>query len=250
MTELATIEVVFNGTYSKEEKEAGKLYLLELLTPTCNTLYRQDVHFDVYLEDGSLKAVLIVAGSIYAAIGAYGSFRSGLDQLKKDAIVVASLLEADIRKNGIDHSDIVSIKRSARFSSKLTRLMNRIEKIEQSNLDSEASKKEISLIRRNIDRLIQEATTEADKLLVIFAAEEADKDNRIFNRQSKYPEKPDRPDRIERLFYIRNREFEELDFNLRLEPNTKFIPLENPNKKKIDLDEYLSDVFRLPPKLS
>ena len=56
---------------------------------------------EINLVDGSLKAYILVLGTLYIAIGQYGSFRSGLEYLKQDADTIFNGTMSQLYKNGL-----------------------------------------------------------------------------------------------------------------------------------------------------
>ena len=205
MTELASISLVLKGEFSEEEKTYGESYLRDLIEPTAKRIYRQDVEIIISSEDGSLKVTLVFLGVLYTTIAGYGSFRAGLDQLGKDAQFLSSLIETDIKKNGFPEDNIVSVKKNTRFSSKLSRLMTRVEKLDNLKNTEIDKKREIELVIRNINKLLAEATNEADRMLVVLAIEEVD-NQEIFIKKN--PNKPERPEINNKMYFVRKSEYD------------------------------------------
>jgi len=199
VTELGSIYIEFDSEYSEREKQEIDEYFRSVVGPIARTVFRQDVSLEIHLEDGSLKVALVIAGSLYMAIGAYGSFRSGLKQIKNDIQVVSSFLQSDIKKNGYPEEKVISINKESSVASKALRLLRRIEKINRSDLNDK-DKREIELIQRNIDKLLHQVSNEADRVLVILAAAEADKNGYVLQID---PNTPERPGSINRKFYVR-----------------------------------------------
>lgn len=128
MTILANVFFELDVRFSDLEKKESEKYLKKLLKPLSETLYRQEAKIYIRLEDGSLKINIAIVGALYIAIGQYGSFRSGLEFLKKDAKTIESILLNDMRKNGLSNKEIIKTKTNAGMSSSLLRLMNRVKK--------------------------------------------------------------------------------------------------------------------------
>ena len=85
MARLSNIFINIDLKFSEKDRGYGEKYIKEVIQKQANILYRQDVRVEVHLVDGSVKVYVAILGSIYIAIGQYGSFRSGIDYLKKEA---------------------------------------------------------------------------------------------------------------------------------------------------------------------
>lgn len=173
MSELATIKIHLKGSYSDLDKYYGEKYLRESILPLSKSLFRQDAEVQIQYRDGSLVILIALAGSIYVGIGQYGSFRSGLEAMKKDAIFLGKALESIILKNGFPKEKIDSIRGNNHLVSKTLLLLKRIEKFKNHNFTDEYSKREAELISTKLDSLLSEASDTADQMVILKASEEA-----------------------------------------------------------------------------
>lgn len=114
---------------SLSDKDAKELehYLLEVTQRYASLLYRQSVQVEIHYWEGSFKSVIVVAGSIYLAIGAYGTFRSGLDYVIKDGKAVTDYIRESLVKDGLPEDKILEIKRRQGTPDKIRRLYRRID---------------------------------------------------------------------------------------------------------------------------
>ncbi len=111
-------------------------------------------------EDGSLKVGLAIIGAIYIGIGQYGSFRSGIDYLIKDAKSLQEFVTSEIVRNGLNESDIIEGKRVQCDPNKIRRVLLSIDRLESKSGITEVDRlKEISKIKtsvRNICNSVKE----------------------------------------------------------------------------------------------
>ena len=108
-------------------------------------LYNQNVEVRIKVEQGSLKTWIAIIGTLYFAIGEYGSFRSGVDQLIEDSKIVQKVIEVAIKNSGYQEYLILEDKRGYTTSDKIRRLILRLDRLENSinELSSEKIKIEI-----------------------------------------------------------------------------------------------------------
>lgn len=205
MTELATIKLHFHGSYSEQEKIEGERYIREFIDPIASSIFRQDVNIDFRSRDGSLEIYITIAGSIYAAIASYGSFRSGLTSIRKDAKLIHKILHSDILKNGINKNNIKSSRADNHLISKVLLLLKRVEKIQNTSNYNKNPTREAELIHRKLEELLRETTLEADRLLILQAVEEA-RDGKNEEQQ-----KSDSSEHLQNRFYRPDQDKSELD---------------------------------------
>src|SRR5690606_28837010 len=82
---LAGFDFHFDLDFNEIPLHEAERYLEELTSKYANLIYDQQTKIYVRLQEGSLKVTLTVVGALYIGIGQYGSFRSGIDYMIKDA---------------------------------------------------------------------------------------------------------------------------------------------------------------------
>tara|TARA_Y100000588_G_scaffold379297_1_gene461244 strand:- start:1847 stop:2476 length:630 start_codon:yes stop_codon:yes gene_type:complete len=170
LTILAGIYLHIDLELSEEDKLHAKDYLTEMVSAFCETLYRQNVKLSIELHDGSIKVWLSIAGAIYIAIGQYGSFRSGLDQLIKDSHTVKNLVVNTLYKEGLSRELLLHEKRLISAPDKMRKILLKIDRLEKKiqSLSPEEIQKEKSRIIKSIEKLAHEVNS---KDIDIFIAE-------------------------------------------------------------------------------
>lgn len=154
MTYLAGMKFCFNMNYQDIDIQAAESYLRKLVSDYSDLIFGQKTEVLVELEEGSLKATLIVAGAIYIGIGQYGSFRSGIDYLIKDAKSLRELVTSRIVKIGVNELDILESKKVHCDPDKIRRLLLAIEKHETNrNISTLEAQKDISKISNSLSKL-------------------------------------------------------------------------------------------------
>ncbi|AHE50923.1 hypothetical protein AH4AK4_3501 [Aeromonas hydrophila 4AK4] len=154
MALLAGLYFHFHLDYNEIPLQEAEVYLEELTSKYANLIYDQQTEIYVRLEEGSLKVTLAVVGALYIGIGQYGSFRSGIDYMIKDAKSLNSLVTSEIVKNGMNEADIIESKRMHCDPDRIRRVLLSIDRLEskkklsKSDLDTELSKIRTSV--RNI----------------------------------------------------------------------------------------------------
>lgn len=96
-----------------------------------SAIYRQDIDVEVSFRQGSLEVLVVIAGSIYLAIGRYGSFRAGLNQIIEDAKALKKLLISSLKKDGLAEDAILLQKRLNATPDRVRRLLRRIDRFER-----------------------------------------------------------------------------------------------------------------------
>lgn len=160
MTYLAGMEFHFDIEFSELDLQETEQYLKEIVSKYSDLIYRQQTEIYVHLEDGSLKVGLAIIGAIYIGIGQYGSFRSGIDYLIKDAKSLQEIVTSEIVRNGLNESDIIEGKRVHCDPDKIRRVLLSIDRLESKSSITEVDRlKEISKIKtsvRNICNSVKE----------------------------------------------------------------------------------------------
>lgn len=164
MSNLAVVYLHLDFDLSYDDFEATREYLTNVAGRYSSIIYRQDSNIRVELRDGSVKAWILVAGSIYVAIGQYGSFRSGVDQIIKDAKSVKEYIADTLVKDGVSESRIIEVKRNHCLPDRIRRLFLRIDRFDKRIVDMTPAEKvrEAELIVRTVARISDELGYQED----------------------------------------------------------------------------------------
>jgi len=194
--------------FTEQDKVYGKQYLVDLVEKQSQILYRQkEIKVDVHLEDGSLKVYICVAVAyIPIAIGEYGSFRSGLDYLKKDTQAIYQTLTRDLEKNGLSKASIKKIKVNSGVVDKIKRLVIRLKKLEKNKDNNPKILKEIVNIRRYTEKILQEIDNEEDRAFIMKELYQLDSSEQVYRDRVPQPRPKFNPANI----FIRNEEENEM----------------------------------------
>ncbi|MFT0138966.1 hypothetical protein ACEK07_22750 [Alcanivoracaceae bacterium MT1] len=139
--------------------ESGKSKLKEYLSNKAplyaEGIYSQELEFAVYIEDGSLKVWLATAGIIYAGVAGYGSFRSGIDYLIKDARAISERVFEDVRQSGVPQDRVISFQRRLGVPGQIKRVLSETRKLERESFNLSAEERSLRLvsIRRAMERI-------------------------------------------------------------------------------------------------
>ncbi|WP_157959050.1 hypothetical protein [Salinicola endophyticus] len=164
MSNLAIVYLHLDFDLSYDDFEATREYLINVTGQYSSVIYRQNSNVRVELRDGSVKAWILVAGSIYLAIGQYGSFRSGVDQVIKDAKSVKEFITDTLVKDGVDESRVIEAKRKRCLPDKIRRLFLRIDRFEEriANMSPAEKAREAELITRVAEGISYELDYQED----------------------------------------------------------------------------------------
>ena len=136
--------------YEIEEREAEQ-YVREIGQKYAHLFYGEDFEIVAKVHEGSIKVYIAVIGSIYLAIGQYGSFRSGVDYLIKDAKTFKELVVSQLVKNGISEHDIIFKTKEHCDPDKIRRVLLAIERLEsKSNISELEIGKELHKIKTSV----------------------------------------------------------------------------------------------------
>ncbi|MEA9438691.1 hypothetical protein VCX44_23575 [Aeromonas caviae] len=154
MALLAGMDFHFDLDFNEVPLQEAERYLEELTSKYANLIYAQQTKIYVRLQDGSLKVTLAVAGALYLGIGHYGSFRSGIDYMIKDAKSLMSLITSEIVKNGVNEADIVESNKMHCDPDKIRRVLLAIDRLEsKSRISKLELDKELSKIRTSVRKI-------------------------------------------------------------------------------------------------
>ncbi len=112
MALIAGIRFRFDLSFHEIDLQSAESYLSDITSRYSDSIYNQNTDIHVNLEEGSLRATLLVLGTLYIGIGQYGSFRSGIDYMINDAKSLMSLVTSQIVKNGMNETAQTNLTQS------------------------------------------------------------------------------------------------------------------------------------------
>ncbi|WP_312478939.1 hypothetical protein [Stutzerimonas nitrititolerans] len=160
MSRLAALYLKLDLEIPIYEQEPSRTYLQGLVRRLSSEIYRQDVEVEVHFRQGSLEVWIMVAGSIYVAIGNYGSFRSGVKQIVEDTKALKNILVSSLRKDGVAEAVILKQRQLAATPERVRRLLMRIDRFERKL--PEFAEEEAKARLRRILKAVQELTYEME----------------------------------------------------------------------------------------
>ncbi len=151
MSLIAGIEFRFDLNFQEIDLKETESYLSDITSKYSDIIFDQQTDIRAALEEGSLKATLLVLGTLYIAIGEYGSFRSGIDYMINDAKSLKDLVSSKIVKNGLNEANIMESKRIQCDPDKIRKVLLSIERLEsKKNSTPEEIEKDISKIKTSV----------------------------------------------------------------------------------------------------
>lgn len=186
MTVLSEIYLELDIVASEEDVHELEQYFLLLVQQYASLLLRQSVKVGIEHWQGSLKAVIVVTGFMYAAICGYGSFRSGVDSLIKDAKSIKQYVRESLIKDGLPEDRIIELKRRQCTPDRIRRIFLRIDGHAKHLLESDdisALDRESQLISNMVSRVVLEdldCEQDAKALLDSLAAEYKKSPNELY----------------------------------------------------------------------
>ncbi|MCW4441543.1 hypothetical protein BCT47_00330 [Vibrio splendidus] len=159
MAKLAGLYLHLDIPFDEIDEYEAEQYVKDIGKKYANLLYGDDLELFVRVSEGSIKVYLAVVGSIYLAIGQYGSFRSGCDYLIKDAKTFKELVVSELVKNGVSEHDIISKTKEHCDPDKIRRVLLAIERLESKpNLSVSEIEKELSKIKTSVRNICRHLT--------------------------------------------------------------------------------------------
>lgn len=164
MSALAVTYIHLKFDLSGDEREEAAEYLRYISRRFASLVYRQDVDVRVEVYPGSIKSWIVVGGSIYLAIGQYGSFRSGVDQIIDDAKAIKEYLVTTLVKDGVPEDKVGEVKRRHCLPDKIRYLFLRVDRFEERlhEMDRNDAERELNLIVKAAGRVVDELDHEVD----------------------------------------------------------------------------------------
>lgn len=160
MSKLTALNLKLDLYIPEDNWDMSRSYLKDLTGRLASEIYRQDIEIEVHFRQGSLEILLTIAGSIYLAIGNYGSFRSGLSQIISDSKALKNLLISSLRKDGIPESAILKKRNLSTTPERVRSLLSRIDRFERQL--PELGKDEARVKLGRLLKAVKELTYEMD----------------------------------------------------------------------------------------
>ncbi|EHK2924980.1 hypothetical protein M3916_003925 [Vibrio parahaemolyticus] len=157
MALLAGISITIDFDYSEIDEQLTQAYLRDIVLSHANRMYGTELECSVELFEGSVRANLYIIGSIYAVICGYGSFRTGIDYMIKDAKLIKDSFASELIRKGMYEEDIIDLRRIYSTPDKMRRVMLSIERLENKidSLSPDQVKKELHKIHTSVYNIIE-----------------------------------------------------------------------------------------------
>lgn len=169
MTKIAETYLRLDIRLDNNDKIEFKRYLEKQARIYASELFHQDATFVVHIEDGSVKAWILVGGILFTnALVQYGSIRTGLDYAIKDARHFSENVFNDIKASGIPSNDIGRFERRLGVPGQLNRIFKRIDNLQKEGRDLSKADydREFSLIRKQLIKTLGQIDNRNDLRLV------------------------------------------------------------------------------------
>lgn len=154
MAYISGIEIVIDINFEEVDYLKTEEYINSIVKQHAELLFNQNLVIQTHLHEGSLKITVAVIGVLYIAIGQYGSFRSGIDYLVKDAKILKKITISHLVRDGVKDSDIVSSSNLNCIPNKIRRVLLAIDRLEaKRNLSDEDFKKALSKIKSSVKNI-------------------------------------------------------------------------------------------------
>ena len=127
--------------------------LEEELTQIIRRKYGEEIEIQIFIQEGSIKAKIILYGTIiFLGIGNYGSFRSGLRDIKNDLDYFATEIKHIIEEFGYD---IREYDGRVGFPAELENLIKNIEEIESTGgILNQEEKENLGKLKQRLANLL------------------------------------------------------------------------------------------------
>jgi hypothetical protein len=162
MNKLAFLHFNIAIEMTQEEKTRGKEYLLDVVSTYSEKLFRQKVVVEIEIHDGSAKVWVVVTGAIYMAIGQYGDFRSGIDQIIEDGRLLHKLVYTDLRKCGLAEADFYESNKLTATPDKIRRLYLRVDRLEKMTIEDPLYEGELSSTKKYLEKILEDLEFKED----------------------------------------------------------------------------------------
>jgi hypothetical protein len=158
MTRLAETYIHLRIDASEKFKIDSEEYLRGLSQTVSSEIFGKGIEVSIRFENGSWKTWITVAGAIYIGIGQYGSFRSGIDYLVKDARKFSNtVIEHFVQKKEVNQDLIFKTERRLCVPGKIQHLYQRIDSLQHlaSKSDKNELHRKITKIKTDIIKILQ-----------------------------------------------------------------------------------------------
>lgn len=168
MSKLAETYLHLDINLDETEKSKLKNYLLSKAPIYSEGFFNQELEFAIYVEDGSVKIWLAAAGALYAGIASYGSFRTGIDYLVKDAQAISERLFEDVKQSGISYQQVTNFQRRLGVPGQIKRVLQKIKRLEKNgqSLSKENYKIHMQSISGALERISKNLDHQQDLQLL------------------------------------------------------------------------------------
>ena len=169
MTRLAETYLRLDIRLAEPEILELRAYLQERAFTFAEGLFGQAPEVAVRVEEGSITVRLIVAGVLITGISQYGSFRSGMDYLVKDAGKFSERVLQGVKNSGVSEAEIGRFERRLGTPGKIQRIIRRLNRLEARGRDlSKADyEREIQSIRRGLQSILRGVDNKRDHDLIL-----------------------------------------------------------------------------------
>lgn len=138
-------------------------------TVTARDLFGADVHLNIDVELGSLRAWATVLGTLYVGIGQYGDFRSGVDNLVNDSRRLSQAVsEGFLQDVHVSPAEVYRVERRLEDPGRLRRLLREFEALERDQRAMTNAQRESALhaIRAQLSELVDGLENEEERRFV------------------------------------------------------------------------------------
>ncbi|MDA0999129.1 MAG: hypothetical protein O2807_01260 [bacterium] len=134
-----------------------KEFLSEVATATAKEIFFQNVSIEIEQEEGSWKVRVFVVGAIiFTFVVNYGSFRSGVDYIIRDARAFSEIvIDRFVQERPIESEAILRTERRLGLPGKMHRLFRQIDRIKAhaNSYNDEHLSQEVAQIKKEIDTI-------------------------------------------------------------------------------------------------
>lgn len=135
MTKIAETYIHLKLDATDELRIKVKDFLYRRGNALAKEVFPADVTVSATVEDGSIKARLTVMGVIYlifSGISNYGSFRSGIDHIVKDAKRFSHYVISDfVKETAVSHDKVIRLEKRLGVPGMIQRLFKRIDRLKE-----------------------------------------------------------------------------------------------------------------------
>ncbi len=159
------IHIKYDYNLKKKTHEEIKYYLEANSQKWAIKYFKQQVDITITIEEGSLKAWIIVGGLLYQGIAGYGSFRAGIDFMVKDAKSFSNYaIEQFYQHEHIPQTDIIRNERRLGIPGKIQRLLKKSDKL---NMNQNNRNNLVEELKEELLEILDLLDNENDKDLLL-----------------------------------------------------------------------------------